>query len=136
MPKATPGKASRSGCASEPRAQQCSCEHHLLPAREAPLIDKDPITVAANSRYTVYVNSDAGGNLSLCAKVASDQPVIVERPMYFNFDGIWTDGSDVVGCITSPNVKRGRLTAIPSICIGSGDGAFARANKPVLELSH
>jgi hypothetical protein len=62
----------------------------------APII-KDPITVAANSRHTVFVNSDAGEGLSLCAEVASDQPVIVERPMYFNFDGIWTGGSDVVG---------------------------------------
>ncbi len=62
----------------------------------APIV-KDPITVAANSRHTVFVNSDAGEGLSICATVASDKPVIVERPMYFNFDGIWTGGSDVVG---------------------------------------
>ncbi len=62
----------------------------------APIV-KDPITVAANSRATVFVNTDAGEGLSICAKVTSDQPVIVERPMYFNFDGIWDGGSDVVG---------------------------------------
>ncbi len=62
----------------------------------APIV-KDPITVAANSRSTVFVNTDAGEGLSICAKVASDKPVIVERPMYFNFDGIWSGGSDVVG---------------------------------------
>ena len=53
--------------------------------------------VAANSRYTVPVNADAGSGLSISAKVASDQPIIVERPMYFNFQGKWTGGHDVVG---------------------------------------
>ena len=53
----------------------------------------------ANSRYTVNVNSDAGAGLSICAGLASDQPVIVERPMYFNYHGAWTGGHDVVGYI-------------------------------------
>lgn len=59
-------------------------------------IPKAPIAVAANSRKTVYVNADAGPGLSISAKVSSDQPVIVERPMYFDFFG-WTGGHDVVG---------------------------------------
>ena len=56
--------------------------------------------IAADSRYTVYVNgpSQAGPGLSISAKVSSDQPVIVERPMYFDFRG-WTGGHDVVGYI-------------------------------------
>jgi hypothetical protein len=52
--------------------------------------------IAPNSRYTVSVNSDAGADLSLSAKVESDQPVVVERPMYFDYFG-WTGGHDVVG---------------------------------------
>ncbi|MEW6554176.1 MAG: DUF5719 family protein [Actinomycetota bacterium] len=65
--------------------------------------DGDPIvqvqpTVAANSRYTVYVNVDAGAGLSISAKVDADQPVICERPMYFNFTGL-DGGHDVVGFI-------------------------------------
>ena len=40
---------------------------------------------------------DAGEGQSICHKVASDGPVIVERPTYFNFDGIWDGGSDGVG---------------------------------------
>jgi Tol biopolymer transport system component len=55
-------------------------------------------TVAANSRYTVYVNADAGTGLSISAKVDADQPVICERPMYFNFSGL-DGGHDVVGYI-------------------------------------
>jgi hypothetical protein len=55
-------------------------------------------TVGANSRQTVNVNVDAGANLSISAKVESKQPIIVERPMYFNFNG-WTGGHDVVGLV-------------------------------------
>ena len=53
-------------------------------------------TVSANSRLTVNVNQDAGANQDISAKVSSDNPVIVERPMYFNYNG-WTGGHDVVG---------------------------------------
>ncbi len=68
------------------------------PEGGAPIV-KAPITVPANSRYTVNVNTDAGTELSLCAGISSSQPVIVERPMYFNFRGEWTGGHDVVGYI-------------------------------------
>jgi hypothetical protein len=55
-----------------------------------------------NSRYTVDVNTDAGAGLSISAKVEATLPVVVERPMYFNFfDGAsqqyWPGGHDVVG---------------------------------------
>jgi len=60
-----------------------------------------PITrthaVGGNSRFTIPVNVDAGTGLAISAKVSSDQPVIVERPMYFNFQGKWSGGHDVVG---------------------------------------
>ena len=56
-------------------------------------------SVAAGSRYTVPVNVDAGTNLAMSAKVSSTQPVIVERPMYFNFNGAWSGGHDVVGYV-------------------------------------
>jgi hypothetical protein len=60
-----------------------------------------PITkshaVAANSRYTIDVNSDAGPGLSIAARVVSDRAVMVERPMYFAYQGQWTGGHDVAG---------------------------------------
>ncbi len=56
-------------------------------------------TMAGNSRFTVPVNTDADSNLAISAKVSSNQPVIVERPMYFNFQGKWTGGHDVVGYV-------------------------------------
>jgi hypothetical protein len=55
--------------------------------------------VGGNTRYTVPVNVDAGSNLAISAKVSSTVPVIVERPMYFNFQGKWTGGHDVVGYV-------------------------------------
>jgi hypothetical protein len=60
---------------------------------------KGPYTVVvkAGTRKTVYVNEQAGSNLQLSAQVVSDQPVVAERPMYFNYNGVWTGGHDVVG---------------------------------------
>jgi len=55
--------------------------------------------VAAHSRFTVPVNADAGANQSISAKVSSSVWVIVERPMYFNFNNAWSGGHDVVGYV-------------------------------------
>ncbi len=83
-------------CIQNPGPTAASVEIVYYPEGGAPIV-KDAFTVAANSRATVNVNTDAGSGLSLCAGLASDQPVIVERPMYFNFRGAWTGGHDVVG---------------------------------------
>jgi hypothetical protein len=56
-------------------------------------------TVAANTRLTVSANGDVGANQDISAKVLSDQPIIVERPMYFNYNGVWNGGHDVVGFV-------------------------------------
>ncbi len=58
-------------------------------------------TVKANTRLTVSANSDVGANQDISAKVSSDNPIIVERPMYFNYQGVWTGGHDVVGFVPS-----------------------------------
>ncbi len=70
--------------------------------RDAGVLPVRNHTVPANSRYTIYVNQDAGTNLEVSTYVHStDQPVLCERPMYFNYHGIggysWTGGHDVVG---------------------------------------
>jgi hypothetical protein len=54
-------------------------------------------TVAANSRYTIPVNVDAGADMTISTGISSNQPIIVERPMYFNFQGMWNGGHDVLG---------------------------------------
>ena len=55
------------------------------------------ITIPPTSRYTVSVNADAGENLNVSVKVVSDQEVVAERAMYFNYKGIWTGGHCVMG---------------------------------------
>ncbi len=56
------------------------------------------ITVSGNSRQTVDVNLAVGPNEEVSAIVTSDQPIVAERPMYFNSGGI-EGGHDYVGSI-------------------------------------
>ncbi|MHB8896874.1 MAG: YncE family protein, partial [Candidatus Geothermincolia bacterium] len=42
--------------------------------------------------HDFYINIESIGN-----SVAIRQPIIAERPMYFNYGGAWTGGSDIVG---------------------------------------
>ncbi|MEW6554182.1 MAG: hypothetical protein AB1384_07855 [Actinomycetota bacterium] len=67
----------------------------------------DPIhrqhRVAPESRYTVMVNVDAGTGLEVSAAISSDQPILAERPMYFNFAGEMDGGHIVMG---SPFLSR------------------------------
>lgn len=54
------------------------------------------IRVGASTRETIYVNAAVGPNKEVSAKLTSDQPLVAERPMYFNFNGM-NGGHDVVG---------------------------------------
>jgi hypothetical protein len=62
------------------------------------------LTVNPRSRYTVAVHqpglgigahNNAHGDVSI--KVSSDQPIVAERPIYFNYDGAWPGGHNVMG---------------------------------------
>jgi hypothetical protein len=57
--------------------------------------------VPAHSRATILVNdpAEAGPNQSVSAQVqvTSGPNILAERPMYFNYQGKWTGGSDVIG---------------------------------------
>ena len=53
--------------------------------------------VKKTSRYTVDVNTEVGADQDVSCVVTSDQPIVAERPMYFNYHGKWTGGHDVVG---------------------------------------
>ncbi len=54
------------------------------------------LVVPALSRSTVDVNSAAGTDLEVAAKVVSDRALVCERPMYFRYQDKWTGGSDVM----------------------------------------
>jgi hypothetical protein len=54
-------------------------------------------TVEPNQRYTREVLSDVGPNQDVSIMVSSGQLIVVERPMYFNYHGWCTGGSDTLG---------------------------------------
>jgi hypothetical protein len=60
--------------------------------------------VKAKSRYTVAVHGDAQGigvhnneHGDVSIKVTSSEPIVAERPMYFNYNGVWDGGHNVMG---------------------------------------
>ncbi len=60
--------------------------------------ESQDVTVAAHSRSTVDVNQRLGDNKDVSSKVESTVPVLVERPIYFNYHDAWAGGDDVMGC--------------------------------------
>ncbi len=70
--------------------------------------DSQTLTVGKNSRSTVNVRDklgtgdDAAHDFSAKVECTNGQQIIAERPMYFNYNGVWTGGHDVVGA-TSPS---------------------------------
>jgi hypothetical protein len=63
----------------------------------------DQVTVPKNSRVTVSprnklgTGNDAAHDFSCKVTCTNGQKIIAERPMYFNYNGVWTGGHDVVG---------------------------------------
>jgi len=55
------------------------------------------VNVIAHSRYTINVNKQVGDGKDLSIVVLSDEPVIVERPMYFHYGKRWPGGHVVMG---------------------------------------
>jgi P pilus assembly chaperone PapD len=53
--------------------------------------------VAPASRYTISVNQNAGTDLEVSTALASDQPILAERPMYFAYQGEMDGGHIVMG---------------------------------------
>ena len=63
----------------------------------------DQVSVPPNSRVTVNpknklgVGNDAAHDFSAKVDCTNGQQIIAERPMYFNYNGVWSGGHDVVG---------------------------------------
>jgi hypothetical protein len=50
----------------------------------APIV-RPSLSVPAHGRETVLVNTDVGAGRNVSARIESDQPILVERPIYFSF---------------------------------------------------
>jgi hypothetical protein len=61
-------------------------------------VQSQDVTVPASSRHTVDVKLRLGANIDTSCKLTSSTPVLVERPMYFNYHNAWDGGHDVMGC--------------------------------------
>ncbi|MBU4386253.1 MAG: hypothetical protein KKH73_04580, partial [Actinobacteria bacterium] len=59
--------------------------------------DDQELVIPARSRKTVLVNDWVGPANNVSIKVSSDNPIITERPMYFNYGSGWPGGHCVVG---------------------------------------
>ncbi|MCG2795310.1 MAG: DUF5719 family protein, partial [Actinomycetia bacterium] len=55
------------------------------------------VVVDPTSRTTIKVIDAIGPDKDVSTKVESNRPIVAERPMYFNYKGIWAGGHDVVG---------------------------------------
>ena len=56
------------------------------------------VTVPAGSRQTVDVKLRLGADVDTSFMIESSVPVLVERPMYFNYHNMWAGGHNVMGC--------------------------------------
>ena len=66
---------------------------------------REDVTIGATSRSTVNVNDFVGPNRDVSVKITADSPIVAERPIYFNYNGAWTGGHDVIGATS----RRGDL---------------------------
>jgi hypothetical protein len=57
------------------------------------------LPVGKTSRATVNVNAVVGPDRDVSIRVTSDDPIVAERPMYFNYAGKWTGGHVVMGYV-------------------------------------
>jgi len=57
------------------------------------------IDIGATSRFTINVNDVVGEGLDLSAVVSANDPIVAERPIYFNYHGFASGATDTLGSI-------------------------------------
>ena len=55
------------------------------------------VVIPAESRITVFVNTDVGADREVAVALESDLEIAAERPMYFTYNGDWRGGHDAMG---------------------------------------
>jgi hypothetical protein len=82
-------------CLQNPNAVDARVEITYY-TQESGVLPVQELQVPAESRLTFLVNDVVGSDLQLSCRIVSDQPVVAERPMYFNYFGL-CGGHDAVG---------------------------------------
>ncbi len=87
-------------CLQNPNESTISATVTFMFEGEAPL----PITydLGPLSRFTLNVNETVGADKNVSIKVESEDALVAERPMYFDYKGSWRGGHDIVG-VTMPS---------------------------------
>ena len=67
---------------------------YMLADGSTPIQD---VVVGKKSRSTISVNDEIGKDKDVSTFVESDQLILAERPMYFNYRNKWTGGHEVMG---------------------------------------
>jgi hypothetical protein len=82
-------------CLANPNDQDATVQvTYIFPDGEALTL---PYLVPSMKRFTVDVNATVGPGRDVALKVESDQPVVAERPMYFNYRWMWDGGHITIG---------------------------------------
>ncbi len=68
-----------------------------------------PYTALHHSRMTLWVNNEVGPDKDVSCIVTANSPLVVERPMYFNYTSqasgaVWQGGHDVLG-VNEPSLS-------------------------------
>ncbi|MBN1288683.1 MAG: hypothetical protein JXA49_03495 [Actinobacteria bacterium] len=79
------------------------------------------LDMSAASRETVMVNDIVGPNRNVSTKIESTEPIIAERPMYFNYHDSWPGGHTQAG---TTSARRSWFLAEGTTRNNSTDGIF------------
>ncbi len=58
---------------------------------------ENDVAIGKTTRETINVNGLVGPNKDVSIQITSGAPIVAERPMYFNYQGKWSGGHDVIG---------------------------------------
>ncbi|MEW6554802.1 MAG: DUF5719 family protein [Actinomycetota bacterium] len=77
-------------CLANPGEEDATVEvtYYLVGGQEI----EQQVTIAAERRQTILVNSVVGPGKDVAVRVDSDQPIVAERPMYFQYATGWDGG--------------------------------------------
>jgi hypothetical protein len=64
--------------------------------QEAGVLPPKDLVLPAGTRMTISVDQQIGPNLQVSSRIISDQPIVAERAMYFDYDG-WRGGHAEAG---------------------------------------
>ncbi|WP_287155549.1 IPT/TIG domain-containing protein [Candidatus Solincola tengchongensis] len=82
-------------CLANPGAEEATVEVRYLFADGDS--ESRTYSLPAWRRFTVNVNQEVGPGRDVALSVHSSQPIVAERPMYFNYGGMWDGGHITVG---------------------------------------